>query len=75
LTLNVPLRKVYIAVPSEKVRPILWYVRVECARLRGEEPCMGGAITMQAYELVASFVNRSNLLKSWENIDTCAVSP
>ena len=25
-------------------------------------------------ELVASFVNRSNLLKSWEKTETCAVS-
>jgi len=26
------------------------------------------------YELVAGFVNRSNLLKSWENTDTYAIS-
>src|SRR2546427_1519594 len=26
------------------------------------------------HELVASFVNRSNLLKSWENTDTYAIS-
>src|SRR3989442_5120313 len=34
----------------------------------------GNEEAIRQYELVASFVNRSNLLKSWEKTDPCAVS-
>ena len=36
--------------------------------------CSGSAVLPANYELVASFANRSNLLKSWEKTDTCEVS-
>ena len=42
-------------------------------RVTGIDVGQGNAVTLQKSELVASFVNRSNLLQEWKKTGTCEV--